>query len=100
MQHDFVIQFFAADASKLAGDTGNRVIGRGDQDYARPKQMTRHPGMLLSCADESHCAPRTGLAPCNDRADLPTFLVQSAAESAAYASRANDGQGLFHIMLG
>src|SRR5215469_8915778 len=100
MQHDFAVQFLTADPSEFARHAGNGVIRRSDQNDRRCKEMTRQSSVRLARPDKPGRAPRTGLAPRDNRADLPALFAQSAAQSTADASRANYGQGLFHIMLG
>src|SRR5579864_2091323 len=100
MEHDFAAQLFSAHASKVTRNVRNRVIRSGNQDDARREKVSGQAAMRLPCSYEANRAPRGGLAAGNDNIYLPPQFPQAATQRTPDASRTNDGQGLFHLMLG
>ena len=99
VQDNSPAQFFFANPSQFLRNNCDFLIGCGDQDHSRCQDLPRHSGTSLACPHESNGSTRARFATGNDRANLPPQFTQPAAQRAPHASRPDDGEGLFHLVL-
>jgi hypothetical protein len=100
VQDNFPAQLFLADARQLLRHNRDFIIRRGNQDYLRCNDLPRHSRAGAPRSNESNGSPRAGFAAGNNRANLPSLFAQAASERASDASRSDDGQGIWHLLLG
>jgi hypothetical protein len=100
VQHNFPAQLFLTNPRQLLRNKRDFVIGCCDQDHTRREDLPRHSRAGLPCPNKPDGPARAGLAARNYRANLPSQFAQAATQRSSDAPSPDNGQTIWHLLLG
>jgi len=96
VQHDLAAAFLAPDPGQTVRDARQNIVRRQQQNNIGIHHRACECGERLARADRAHGGARMSRGARDHRADAPSQTVQRAAERAAQASCADDGNRARH----